>query len=188
MVDRTGWSAGPWDSEPDRLEWRAHGMPCLIARNELGALCGYVAVPPGHPLHGADLLALDGLRVHGGVTYVGPCARMICHVAETGEPDDVWWVGFDACHAFDAWPALLMSGPVEYRSIDYMREQTESLASQLAAVARGRAEDASTSSSSTSTLDAFLEREGYYPGHEPTCPLRGEPFELAPCSCGPTRP
>lgn len=43
----------PWENEPDRKEWEAHGLPCLILRTpNSGALCGYVGVPEGHVLHG----------------------------------------------------------------------------------------------------------------------------------------
>jgi hypothetical protein len=38
-VDRTGWPPGPWDDEPDRIEWidEATGQPCLMRRNGFGA-------------------------------------------------------------------------------------------------------------------------------------------------------
>jgi hypothetical protein len=51
---REQWGEGPWQSEPDLVEWRdaATGYPCLIVRGSMGALCGYVGLPPGHPLHG----------------------------------------------------------------------------------------------------------------------------------------
>jgi len=50
------WGPGPWQDEPDELFWRdaATGLPCAIVRNTevSGCLCGYVGVPPGHPLFG----------------------------------------------------------------------------------------------------------------------------------------
>ena len=53
--DRRNWAAGPWDREPDRKEWRHEtGIPCLIVRGPMGALCGYAGVAPGHPWHGKD--------------------------------------------------------------------------------------------------------------------------------------
>lgn len=148
VIDRTGWAAGPWDDEPDRLEWRAHGLACLIVRNDHGALCGYVGVPPGHPCHGAGYQEADAtapLEVHGGLTYASACAGHICHVPEPGEPDDVWWLGFDCGHAFDLSPgidALLSKIKFErgcdwgqtYRDIAYVRAEVESLARQLTAV------------------------------------------------------
>ena len=45
----------PWENEPDRKEWTAHGLRCVIKRIEhSGHLCGYVGVPKGHPLYGAS--------------------------------------------------------------------------------------------------------------------------------------
>jgi len=49
------WGPGPWQDEPDRLDWRDErtGLHCAIRRNDLfGNLCGYVGVPVGHPFHG----------------------------------------------------------------------------------------------------------------------------------------
>jgi hypothetical protein len=108
---------GPWRDEPDRLEWRdsATGLPCLIKRGPLGQWCGYVAVAPGHPLHGVDTGAMPSevdLATHGGaVTYAGPCQEGaegvgICHVPRPGEPADVWWIGYDCMHAWDLVPAM----------------------------------------------------------------------------------
>lgn len=38
---------------------------------------------------------LPCLAVHGGLTYSDRCHDDICHVPAPGEPDDVWWFGFD---------------------------------------------------------------------------------------------
>ena len=53
-VDKTGWGDGPWTDEPDKMQWidEATGLDCLIVRGPMGALCGYVGVPPEHPWHG----------------------------------------------------------------------------------------------------------------------------------------
>ena len=47
-MDKTGWGPGEWTDEPDKLQWvdEATGFDCLIVRNSLGALCGYVGVSP----------------------------------------------------------------------------------------------------------------------------------------------
>ena len=38
-VDKTTWGAGPWQDEPDKKQWRDEtGFPCLIVRNNGGAL------------------------------------------------------------------------------------------------------------------------------------------------------
>jgi hypothetical protein len=54
-LPKSQWGPGPWQDEPDGLDWRdeATGFACAIRRNlTLGSLCGYVGVPPGHALHG----------------------------------------------------------------------------------------------------------------------------------------
>ena len=137
-VDRTGWPAGEWDGEPDRLQWtdKATDMACLIVRNRMGGLCGYVAVEHGHPLYGKsyDSDAAD-VEVHGGLTYSDRCAGHICHVPEPGKPDDVWWLGFDCSHAYDLSPGMLKYDPPEtyeeYRPIAYVQGEVTSLAKQL---------------------------------------------------------
>lgn len=104
-IDKSSWGPGPWQDEPDRVEFRHEGFPCLIVRQpDLGHLCGYVAVPPGHPWHqmvGTDDECVD---VHGGVTYASKCRGDVCHVPEPGESDDVFWIGFDFAHIDDLVP------------------------------------------------------------------------------------
>jgi hypothetical protein len=52
--DKSEWARGPWDHEPDKMQWQdeATGLPCLIVRGPAGALCGYVGVGPTHPWFG----------------------------------------------------------------------------------------------------------------------------------------
>ena len=54
-VDKSTWDDGPWKDEPDKKQWQEEttGLPCLIVRNHMGALCGYVGVPKDHPLYEA---------------------------------------------------------------------------------------------------------------------------------------
>jgi hypothetical protein len=55
LRDRTGWEPGPWDDEPDKIEFTTTvGLPGLIVRSHSGGLCGYVGVPPGHQFYGVD--------------------------------------------------------------------------------------------------------------------------------------
>ncbi len=122
-MDKSAWGAGPWTDEPDKMQWadEATGFPCLIVRNNSGALCGYVGVPSGHPWHGKgyDDCEADGeyIDVHGGLTFSAGCghgdepSEGICHIPSAGEPDDVWWLGFDCNHGGDY-------APVPYRGID----------------------------------------------------------------------
>lgn len=141
-VDKSGWGPGPWQDEPDRKEWKHAGLPCLMSRGPSGHWCGYVAVPPGHPAHGKHYDGVD-VNVHGGLTYADKCQGAICHVPEPGDPDDVWWLGFDCAHARDlspksrAWEAANGYAPIrdeEYRGVPYVTAETERLAEQLAAM------------------------------------------------------
>lgn len=139
-VERSGWPAGPWDDEPDRVEWRYRGLPCLIVRTEQGALCGYVGVPSGHP---ADNIEGDAFLVHGGITYQAKCqpSGPICHVPAPGEPDDVVWLGFDCGHAWDLVPGRLARGldvardGAAYRDESFVRRECQQLADQILALA-----------------------------------------------------
>lgn len=135
--DKTRWGQGPWLSEPDREQWdTVVGLPGLIVRNRVGALCGYVAVAPGHPAFEKDYYYVD-VDVHGGLTYAAHCQENgpICHIPKPGEPDNVWWLGFDCAHLGDAYPAEdgMMSGET-YKDIGYVRAEVERLAVQLVAL------------------------------------------------------
>jgi hypothetical protein len=144
------WGPGPWQTEPDRLEWRhSSGLPCLIVRSpSTGALCGYVGCSPRHPLHGVDFYELEGFSVHGGFSYGALCQGNICHTPKPGEAQHIFWLGFDCGHAFDHSPglsAVLASigsptvfglGLGIYRDLAYVKREVERLAAQVAAAAR----------------------------------------------------
>jgi hypothetical protein len=128
--------AGKWGQEPDKLEWTDYitGLECLIVRNPMGALCGYVGVPIGHPWYGlgysSDWCPQDcperysygdgemsscythspesQTRVHGGLTFSGGCQEggKICHTPADGVDDTVHWFGFDCAHAGDYVPGM----------------------------------------------------------------------------------
>jgi hypothetical protein len=148
------WPSGPWDDEPDKAVWvdEATGLDCMIHRNRIGALCGYVGVGPDHPLHGQDRDDMD-VEVHGGLTYSARCQEDapendgLCHVPEPGRPDDVWWFGFDCLHLLDTAPGLIVTNariaalhpelgrePLSYtyKTFDYVKHEVEYLARQLA--------------------------------------------------------
>lgn len=136
------WGPGPWQAEPDHVVFEHAGLPCILHRNGGGAWCGYVAVSPGHPAHGQEYGGDLDLNVHGGVTYSDRCQGSICHVPKPGEPDDVWWIGFDCAHAYDLSPgdeAMYRARGMasfgmskQYRDIVYVRREVERLAEQLA--------------------------------------------------------
>lgn len=147
-IDRTGWDPGPWDGEPDRVDFRHAGFACLLLRNHHGAWCGYVGVPPGHPDHGQpyDLLDVD---CHGGLTYSDKCDdQHICHVSAPGEPEPLWWFGFDCGHFRDLMPGMVFTlrrigithdvhdMEETYRDLAYARAEVEQLAEQFKRRAR----------------------------------------------------
>jgi hypothetical protein len=157
-VDKSDWGPGPWQDEPDKIQWidEATGLDCLIHRGSIGALCGYVGVPKGHPAYGVGYddvkVAGEWPDVHGGLTYADRCQETddesdgICHVPEPGRPHDVWWLGFDCGHSGDICPKIemalrssLMGGPISgwpwpvyYKPVSYVRAEVSSLAKQLA--------------------------------------------------------
>lgn len=169
-IDKSAWGDGPWQSEPDKRQWRddATGLPCLIVRNPSGGnLCGYVGVPASHPFHGigygdrAPTLPCGEYcsddhhyscspsavtEVHGGLTFSDGCrhggdpSKGICHVPGSGEPDDIWWFGFDCAHCDDLSPGYLSRYPSHrdptdiYRDAAYVATECASLARQLAAL------------------------------------------------------
>lgn len=185
--DKDAWPPGPWHNEPDKVQWMTEaGLPGLIVRGPLGALCGYVGVPREHPWHGveyggctlpdakprgldkpeAEATVFEKWRagvtvcdkdwcdhrpeskidVHGGLTYSGACSPHadnpelgICHLPDAGEPDDVWWFGFDCAHSGDHTPKPSGLSYIDedrggfYHTIGAVRREVEHLASQILA-------------------------------------------------------
>lgn len=92
--------------------------------------------------------------VHGGLTYAGRCAGEICHTPAPGEPDKVYWFGFDCAHAGDRMPASEaymakhLYGPKgetrpifefeTYKDLAYVQAEVEALARQLVDYERQR--------------------------------------------------
>lgn len=148
-VDKSTWGAGPWQNEPDKMQFSdpVTGLPCLIVRNPGGALCGYVGVPTDHPYYGKKWSDV-GANVHGGITFAAMCQpgaedHAICHIPGPDESDQVWWLGFDCAHHMDFCPGYAAQyGALgikcfakydgeEYRDINYVKGQIYSLAQQL---------------------------------------------------------
>ena len=154
-IDRTalGWPAGPWDGEPDKMQWPdvLTGLPCLAVRHpSYGHWCGYVGLPPEHLMYGKGYNDVD-FEAHGGLTFAESCspggdeAKGVCHIPAPGESDHVWWLGFDCGHTIDFSPHDVKDQAVrgypfmvetnrQYRTLAYVRQQCASLASQVATV------------------------------------------------------
>lgn len=116
---RERWGAGPWNDEPDYIEWvdPMTEYRCVMRRNDMGAWCGYVAIPSTHPAHGItnETDVGDELMCHWGVTY-SSCGHPMDFDLENGIVTDLWWFGFDCCHAYDLVPAaeiLRRKSPLE---------------------------------------------------------------------------
>lgn len=100
--DKEALPPGVWRDEPDKAVWidPTTDLDCMINRNRMGALCGYVGVDPTHRLHGLEYhehvkncphaVASPYMRgpkfcaceeptperiieVHGGLTFSGSC-------------------------------------------------------------------------------------------------------------------
>lgn len=130
--DKSTWGDGPWQTEPDRVQWNHAGFACLIVRNGWGVWCGYVGVPEEHPYYKVNYNDVPNLLVHGGLTYSDVCRGHICHIPEPGFPDKVWWLGFDCGHWNDYAPGIapgVRHG--EYRDLAYVTHEVEQLAEQL---------------------------------------------------------
>lgn len=126
---------GPWSAEADKISWTdaATGYDCIIRRSPVGKhLCGYVSVPPAHPLFGRRTESLGDhlVGVHGGLDYAAACQARepepvsICHPSGgkglprgarssgqnvyendvAGGHDDAWWFGFSCNHLGDVKP------------------------------------------------------------------------------------
>jgi hypothetical protein len=150
VIDKSTWGPGPWQDEPDRVDFVAHGFACFVKRHPRhGHYCGYVGVPREHPAYGKSYQDID-VEVHGGMSYSHTCEGDICHVPAPGMPADVWWLGFACASVSDKSPGMdarlaqitgqpgdtddLPEGLREvYRELPYVRAETEALAGQLAA-------------------------------------------------------
>lgn len=160
---------GPWDQEPDKLAWTdpATGLACIVLRQDDGTLSGYVAVDYGHPLWGFAFDAVPsaiGKAPHRGIDYAELCSHTgperirVCHTrpaqmqrnapqgADAAGYDDKWWFGFSTSEPGDlvpngAKPQLHREEGEVYRNLDYVFEQTRTLAAQLSSVEHGQDSD-----------------------------------------------
>lgn len=151
IQDRSKWNAGPWDQEPEDFVVFFHvDVPCVLARNHMGAWCGYAGVNQPHWLYGKEDSELYeyGINpwVHGGITWNNslPGAE---HLLEKDlqlqleisaavtkkdisriDPDATWFFGFDCSHGGDLNPHGIMESYGDYRTLAYAYLNTVRLA------------------------------------------------------------
>lgn len=154
-IDRSKWPSGEWDGEPDKVQWKheATGLPCLAVRHpRSGHWCGYVGVAEGHPLFGKEYDSEEvNIYTHWGLTFADACSPSetestgICHIPQPGEPDHVWWFGFDCAHHGDYSPQdavyardrgypFTIGGDSTYKTLEFVNQECQKLADQLHAV------------------------------------------------------
>ena len=116
--------------EPYKIEreWIHAGLRCAVTQaREAEHRCGYVRVPPGHPLYGAEYGAdsVDSLRAHGGINF--------SEIEPRTEHEDGqgWWFGFDCGHAgdcrYDPNRDLEKLSPKTREMFEYMEKHTPML-------------------------------------------------------------
>src|SRR3972149_3789558 len=114
-----------WETEPDQEEFVHAELPCLILRGPMKSLCGYVGVPPSHPMYQKKYSDID-VVVHGGPTF--------SHLG------GFRGVGFDCAHLGDYVPGIdealgtSRSRQETYRNWAWVKAETQRLAEQLAAM------------------------------------------------------
>jgi len=115
------------EQEGEYLEFVHFGLTCVLKRQTMGALCGYVTMPKRHKYY--DMLSNNTDKynkleytVHGGLTFCG-----------TLKDRNDLMIGFDCAHSGDIMPKRLnlnCSGSI-YRTMEYVKEQTKYLAEQI---------------------------------------------------------
>lgn len=134
------WGRGPWSHEPDKTQWKdpASGLVCLAVRNPfLGFLCGYAGLPESHPYYRRRYIKLPSLEVHFGLSFSDFSSggeNGVGHHAEPGDPEKLWWLGFDCGHYRDKIPGFsrLTRGLGDtYRTLAYVHKECARLAAQL---------------------------------------------------------
>jgi hypothetical protein len=159
----------PWEEEPEGPHFfEAHGLRCAVTRGPMGAWCGYVAVPKGHPFFGKDSDANADGKKFSDVSNQPIGKRGIIPLllaTQIGEDDpitiatlidvhgsltysgtgvrgigdkDSWWFGFDCAHLGDIIPKL---GPT-WR--DGVYRDLEYVKRETESLARQLAEEASS--------------------------------------------
>lgn len=124
ILDKSVWPVGPWQSEPDTVYFCYAGYSCYILRiAKMGHLCGYVALPAEE----FELIDIDSIQVHGGITAAGDGSDYTLTAARV--------IGFDCAHSGDHIPILGMpqSKNTVYRTIEFVTQELHSLVKQIKA-------------------------------------------------------
>lgn len=98
------------------------GLKCLVRRTDMGHVNEYVKVPVDLPYKERSSFgefAEENFSVHGGVTFTGSLEML---------GQEGYWVGFDTAHCYD-WTPQWNEG--EYKSVDYVKGEIKTLASQI---------------------------------------------------------
>jgi hypothetical protein len=147
-----------WRRESDVYAGTVNGYNYVILRNGFGCLCGYLVVFKNHPWYGKSYEQLEGVVVHGGLTYSDtrlPCSSIFYYDEAKDETSskelklnvdfgtEAWILGFNCCHNEDLSPVLfqflsnarlleiIAEGKV-YRNLAYVYNELESLSIQAA--------------------------------------------------------
>lgn len=148
LYNKAEWPAGPWIEEPDYMLWLSPDSmyPCVLRRNMLGAWAGFVGIAPDHPLYQATHteMAIESIDIYGGVVFTGFSPE---DDIEVSPPIRRWWIGFGCMTPDDATPRQAKKpkstkkvapkkstkkSAATYKTIEFVRAHTESLAAQLA--------------------------------------------------------
>lgn len=148
-----------WLTEPDTNQFFHEGLRCTIKRaGGPEHLCGYVGVPPEHPLFGKDydekvpytketlereIGTLSPILIITGSIEQDRCTLALIFDVHGGlswardhaagyPPDGLWHFGFDCGHSGDKSPGRNWSTGGIYRNWEYVEAQVKSLATQLA--------------------------------------------------------
>lgn len=109
-VDMSKMPVGEWTEEPEQDDFESHGLTCAMRRNHSGSWCGYVGVPPEHPLHGKNYnekikVTKDTLERPIDIDKVG-VINLFC--AAMGDESKDGWI--DCVLWFDVHGGLTYSG------------------------------------------------------------------------------
>ena len=102
-LPKASWGEGPWQNEPDRVEWRYGDVPCLLVRNRWARGAVTQGSTPGIPPT-AKLPRRRGDPTHSG-SRTPTSAPPHCHVPRAAGRPSRLRIGFDCGHLHDLSPA-----------------------------------------------------------------------------------